>query len=70
MDENVFRNSGRTRYPAVHGASGYSSCHVSEVLEPTKIPSPKGPLLERDFFGIWNPMVLPSLWLEWWGVVR
>jgi hypothetical protein len=71
MDEtDIYRNTGRCRYPAVHGASGYSSRHVSSVRPYSEAAAPEAKGLVSDLHPHWSGLVLSSLLMAWGEFLR
>jgi hypothetical protein len=68
-EENINRNSARGRYPAVHGASGYSSQHVSAVLVCAEGCPPKDAMPFGELYAGWCRLVLSPLWVFWGRVL-
>jgi hypothetical protein len=68
--EDVFRYTPSGRYPSVHGASGYSSCHVPAVRPEPQAKQSKIKSAFGDFHRNWSGLVLSSLLVAWGGFLR
>lgn len=69
MGEIIARDFGRSRYPRLACASGNAAHDVPRVLAFQKAATPERTLPIRELQARWYSVVLPSLWLRWWGVL-